>query len=405
MNASKSSTPFGPNLWTSEQSRRGVGWPSRAIRSAPLRDPDHRLAALAEDALDLLVELVAVGDDQNPRLRQVLQDPPGEHHHHDALAAALGVPDDPAPVGAHVPLGRLHRRVLVRPRQLLDAPVEQHEVAHQLEEPRLLAELEQVLVELVARVLGLVLLPGLEHLLGRADRPVAQPLGVVPREDDLDRAEEPLVELPRLVRDQLPDPVADAHRAALQLDHRDGEPVDVEHEVRPPLVLSPERHLLGEGEVVRLGIVPVDQPDLVGVLRGGRLHVHPVAQQAVDGLVVVVEAAGGVVGLAAESIEHAADLRGRVAPLLEPRPQKALFDLPVLPIGPVPEEPVAQPVPEERDDPLLGDPLGLADRVHGDERRARRTRPLCVSRYLCRLLFGACDRVISKRPALIAACR
>ena len=36
-NASKSATPFLPNLWTSEQRRRGAGWPSRAIRSAPLR--------------------------------------------------------------------------------------------------------------------------------------------------------------------------------------------------------------------------------------------------------------------------------------------------------------------------------------------------------------------------------
>ena len=36
MKASKSSTPLLPNLWTSEQSRRGLAWPSWLIRSRPL---------------------------------------------------------------------------------------------------------------------------------------------------------------------------------------------------------------------------------------------------------------------------------------------------------------------------------------------------------------------------------
>ena len=66
----------------------------------------------------------------------VLQDPLGEQHHHDALAAALRVPDDAALLLAHVRLRRLDAEILVRPRQLLHAAVEEHEVVHQLDQPR-----------------------------------------------------------------------------------------------------------------------------------------------------------------------------------------------------------------------------------------------------------------------------
>ena len=100
----------------------------------------------------------------------------------------------------------------------------------------------------------------------------------------------------------MPSPMRDA--AVLQLDHADGDAVDVEHEVGPPLVVARERHLLGDGEVVCLRVVPVDEPDGLGDLAGLDLHRHAVAEQAVDGLVVVVEAAVGVVRLGAEQVER-----------------------------------------------------------------------------------------------------
>ena len=55
-----------------------------------------RLARLGEDALDLLVQFVAVGDDGDAGVGVVLQNPLGQQHHDDALAAALRVPDDAA---------------------------------------------------------------------------------------------------------------------------------------------------------------------------------------------------------------------------------------------------------------------------------------------------------------------
>ena len=87
--------------------------------------------------LDLLVQLVAVGDDDHAGVGLVLQNPLGQQHHDDALAAALRVPDDAALVGVDVLLRGLDAEVLVHARQLLHAAVEEHEVVHQLDEPLL----------------------------------------------------------------------------------------------------------------------------------------------------------------------------------------------------------------------------------------------------------------------------
>ena len=143
-----------------------------------------------------------------------------KQHHDDALAAALRVPDDAALVGVDALLRRLDAEILMHPRELLHAAVEEHEVVHQLDEPLLAAHLEQILVELEAGVVRLVLLPLEEILLRRSDRAVAQALGIVAGEDDLHRGEEPLVELPLLVGEQLPDAVADGDVAVLEFDDR-----------------------------------------------------------------------------------------------------------------------------------------------------------------------------------------
>ncbi len=150
-----------------------------------------------------------------------------------------------------------------------------------------------------------VLLPLQEVLLRRADGAVLQPLGVVAGEDELHGAEEPGVELRLLVGEALPDAVADGDAAVLQLQHADGDAVHVQHEVGPPLVVALERHLLGDGEVVLLRLVPVDEVDGFRDLARLDLHRHAVAQQAVDGLVVAVERAAVVVRLGAQLVEGA----------------------------------------------------------------------------------------------------
>src|SRR5262249_7872008 len=153
------------------------------------------------DAFDLLVELVAVRDDRDARVGVVLQDPLREEHHDDALPAALRVPDDAALALPRVLLRSLDAEVLVCARHLLDATIEDDEVLDELEEPLLVAQFEKVLIELVPRVVLLILFPLEEVLLLGECRAVLESLAVVPSKDELDRAEEPRVELLLLVRE------------------------------------------------------------------------------------------------------------------------------------------------------------------------------------------------------------
>jgi hypothetical protein len=66
-----------------------------------------------ENVFDLLIEFVSVGNDRNPGVGVVLQDPLTQKHHDDAFAAPLGVPNDPPFSLLDVLLGFLDADVLV----------------------------------------------------------------------------------------------------------------------------------------------------------------------------------------------------------------------------------------------------------------------------------------------------
>ena len=175
------------------------------------------LARLGEDSLNLFVQFVPIGDDGHARVGVVLQDPPSQQYHDDALATALGVPDDAALATLDMLLRGFDAEILVHARQLLHAAVEQHKVVHQLDQPILAAHLEQVLVQLEAAVVRLVLLPRQEILLLCPDGTVAQSLGVIAGADELHGAKEPFVELGPLVGDALADAVANRSRSCVSV--------------------------------------------------------------------------------------------------------------------------------------------------------------------------------------------
>ena len=147
--ASSSPSSLPPNLWTSEQSSHGVGGVQRGDQVGAALGAVDVLVDAVEDLLDLLVQLVAVGDDQHAGVGDVLANPLGQPHHGQALAAALRVPDDAALAPLHMLLRRPDAEILVVAAELLHAGVEDHEVVDQLEEARLVAQLEQRTVERV----------------------------------------------------------------------------------------------------------------------------------------------------------------------------------------------------------------------------------------------------------------
>ena len=74
-------------------------------------------------------------------------------------------------------------------------------------------------------------------------------------------------------------------------------------------------------------IFPVDQPDSLGVLACIRLHLHAVAQQAIDRFIDVVEALGLVTGHLVEFVQGAVDEGIAVALSFQEGTQIVFFDV------------------------------------------------------------------------------
>ena len=78
-------------------------------------------------------------------------------------------------------------------------------------------------------------------------------------------------------------------RCVLQLDHRQRQPVDEDHDVRSPVVLSfDHRELIYRQPIVRVGVIPIHQPNQI-VHRAPILLVldrHPLNQQPMKGVIV-----------------------------------------------------------------------------------------------------------------------
>ena len=159
--------------------------------------------------------------------------------------------------------------------------------------------------------------------------PYRKPLGVVAGENELNRAEEPSVELRLLIREVLTDAVADAHAAVLQLQDRNGDAIHIQDDVGAPFLVPLEGHFLGNGEIVPLRLLPVDEVDGFRRLARLGLYGHAVAQQVVDGVVVAVEPTAVVIRFGPESVESRADLRRRVTALGQPCREPAVFDVAV----------------------------------------------------------------------------
>ena len=143
-------------------------------------------------------------------LRVVLQNPLGQQHHDDALAAALRVPDDAALASARTcSCAALMPKYWCTRGSFFTPPSNSTKSC--------ISSISRSLSHILSRYLSslkrlsscLVLLPLQEVFLRRADGAVLQPLGVVAGEDELHRAEEPGVELRLLVREVLADAVAD----------------------------------------------------------------------------------------------------------------------------------------------------------------------------------------------------
>ena len=197
------------------------------------------------------------------------------------------------------------------------------------------------------------------------DRSITQSFGVVACEDNLNGAEEVLDEFGFLIVEALANAVTDRDAAIFEFEEGDRDAVDVENEVGAFGLFAFYSDFFGDGEVVAIGHFPVDEVQGLGRFAGIGFDGDAVAKKFVDGLVVVVEAAVGVVGFGAEFVEGLGNLGGAVG-LGEVGGEVGFFEVAVVgAILPVAEVGIAEFAFEEFDDAVLGGAFGLSDVAHG----------------------------------------
>ncbi len=305
----------------------------------------------------------------------MFEQPLGDEHHEDALAAALGVPDDAAFALGDALLRGLHAVELMYPRNLLSPRIKDDEVPNQIEHPGLLAHLRQGPIEqgTGADLFGVDVLFGLprhEEFFVRRGGAVAQTLGVVAREEELSRGKEPLIENLLLICDELAYAVGQFDGAALQFDHADGDAVEVNHHVRTPFVTTAQGHLLGDRKIIPFRMVPVHQVHRRERLIDGGLHRHAVTEKLIRAQIGLVKGDARGVGGGFQFSQRGGNLGAGVAARLEIRGQQARFDAAVVfPFAPVPEVAIAKVVAargvgEESDDAVLRAAFGAGVLAH-----------------------------------------
>ena len=107
--------------------------------------------------------------------------------------------------------------------------------------------------------------------------------------------------------------IPDADTAVLQLQHAEGDAIDVKHDVRPALAFAAQSHLFRHRKIVLLRLLPIDEMNRLRHLPRLDLHRHAVAQQGVRRLIVAVWIAAVIVRLGAQLVQGHGDLRRVIA--------------------------------------------------------------------------------------------
>ena len=166
-------------------------------------------------------------------------------------------------------------------------------------------------------------------------------------------------------------------------------------------VAALDRHLLGNGETVALGMLPIDEANRLLGFAHRELEGQAVAQELVDLLVAVVEPQAGVPRdldqLGHRAPDHLGTVLAFVVALIG---VEEMFELPfddvvVVAFAEIAQVFVAKLVAEQANDSALGGPLAFADVGHrGAFRRGDGSE---TRRYFCNRLLGLSGIVNSMR--------
>tara|TARA_R110002072_G_scaffold242994_2_gene401999 strand:+ start:595 stop:1071 length:477 start_codon:yes stop_codon:yes gene_type:complete len=124
--------------------------------------------------------------------------------------------------------------------------------------------------------------------------------------------------------------LADRLARPLQLHHAQRKTVDVNHHIRPLGVLALDRHFLGNGKVVLVHRIPIDQPHGLVLILALVFDLHAVTQQEIQrliGIIKVLAAANRASDI--NLAQHAGDDGGAMALGGKPSGQKSALNMAV----------------------------------------------------------------------------
>ena len=93
-----------------------------------------------KDALDLIVQLLPVGDNHHAAVRDIFHNPFGEPHHDEGFAGALGVPDNAALPGTNTTASGDVCKILVMPHHFLMPCVKNYKIVNKRQKPLFMAK-------------------------------------------------------------------------------------------------------------------------------------------------------------------------------------------------------------------------------------------------------------------------
>ena len=260
---------------------------------------DNALIYPGKHLLNLHIQLVPVGDNQDTAVRNILLNPLAEPHHGQGFSGALGMPDDTALMTPHkIPCCHIAKE-LIRPTGLFYPTVKHNEIMQQLYKPLFPAQRNQVFVQTQGVFFDLsayrygnlifgigIFFPGKIILFWCAGGTVTRPLRIIASQDKPNSGKKLHDHIRALVCQVLADTLRHGNCAALQLNDRKSDAVDVQHQIRA-LVL--DGYFLGDVKVIFQRMLPIHKLDCDFMLADRLADLDPIAQLFIGLLVQIVK--------------------------------------------------------------------------------------------------------------------
>ena len=234
---------------------------------------DNALIDPGKHLLDLRIQLVPVGDNQDTAVRNIFLNPLAEPHHGQGFSGALGVPDDASLMPSHkIPCSHIAEE-LIRPTGLFHSAVKYDKIVQQLYKPLFPAQRNQVFVQTQGIFFDLsayrygnlifgigIFFPGKIILFWCAGGTVTRPLRIIASQDKPNGGKELHDHVWALVGQVLADTLRHGNCAALQFDDSKSDAVDVQHQIWT-LVLDSD--FLSNVKVIFKGMLPIHKLDCI----------------------------------------------------------------------------------------------------------------------------------------------